>query len=140
MLMQIETIPEEIFKKFIIYLNQRDMEKLLSLFTEDATIWGTGKDEYRIGKNEIRAQFERDWSEAASGHLEMSRNVHSSIDGRSWGSCEFMSKFMINGEEHVFPHLRASIFLEEEDGKMKIAHLHSSFADPMQEEGKSFRG
>lgn len=139
MLQAIETIPEEVFLKFCKYLNERNMDKLLSLFKDDATALGTGRDEYRIGIDEIKAQFQRDWSQSESGHFSMTKHVHSSSDGKTWGSCEFLAKIIIDGKEHSFPHLRASIFLEEVDGEMKIAHLHSSFADPMQEEGDSFR-
>ena len=60
MLQSIETIPEEIFEKFIKYLNKRDMDSLLGLFKKRATLWGTGRDEYRLGIDEIRGQFKRD--------------------------------------------------------------------------------
>lgn len=139
MLQAVETIPEEIFLKFCNYLNERNMESLLSLFKEDATVIGTGRDEYRIGINEIKAQFERDWSQSEKGHFEMTKHVHSSKDGLSWGSCEFVAKITIDGKEHIFPYLRASIFLEKDGSDIKISHLHSSFADPIQDEGKSFR-
>lgn len=139
MMMNVENVIEEIFEKFLKYLNKRDMEKLLSLFTETATVLGTGRDEYRNGKDEIRAQFERDWTQSEAGYLEVTRHVHSSRDRRSWGVCEFTAKITIDGKEHIFPNLRASIFLEEENGHMKIAHLHSSFPDPLQAEGESYR-
>jgi hypothetical protein len=139
MIKQLTTIPEEIFTKFCEYYNIRDMDKMLSLFTKNATLWGTGIDEYRFGIDEIEAQFKRDWSQSQSGKLEISKHIHSSKDGKSWGSCICLAKIEIDGVIHEFPNLRGSVFLEEEGGKMKIAHLHSSFPDPIQESGNSFR-
>lgn len=135
----IETIPEEIFRKFCDYYNKRDLDKILSLFGQDACLWGTGIDEYRIGIEEIKAQFERDWSQSTSGKLEISKHIHTSKDGRLWGCVECLVKVEIEGEVKEFPHLRGSVFFEEEENIMKIAFMHCSFPDQSQEVGESFR-
>lgn len=134
------TIAEELFRKFAICYSNRDIKGALMLFTKDATMFGTGRDEYRAGLDEIKDQLERDWSQASAGKLNLKHHLHASKDGTSWASAIFQAEITIDGKIHIFENLRGSIFVEKDDsGEYKISHMHASFPDPEQPEGNSFK-
>jgi ketosteroid isomerase-like protein len=134
------SIPEELLHKFTHYYSKRDMESILSLFSKDATMFGTGRDEYRVGTQQIKDQLERDWSQSEAGSLRLKRHLHSSKDGISWGASVFEAEITIDGTPHIFDNLRGSVFIEKDDsGEYKISHMHASFPDTEQAEGSSFK-
>ena len=51
---------EELFLQFCEGYKNRDLPLLLNLFNPDASIWGSGVDEYRTGLVEIEQQLLRD--------------------------------------------------------------------------------
>jgi ketosteroid isomerase-like protein len=115
----------------------RDLDKLLSLFTKNATMFGTGIDEYRKGLKEIEEQVKRDWSQSEKGELKLTSFLGPS-DNSTWAAGEFTAKIQINGQVHKFEPLRGTIILEKEGDTWKIAHMHASFPDFRQAEGASF--
>ncbi|MGV2432397.1 MAG UNVERIFIED_CONTAM: nuclear transport factor 2 family protein [Rickettsiaceae bacterium] len=134
------TSPQQILEKFCTFYSNRDLASILKLFTNDATIWGTGIDEYRVGLKEIEEQFKRDWSQSDSGKIVISSHMHSSKDAKTWGSVICKASVTIDGIVHQLENLRGTIILEEdEDGEMKIVHLHTSIPDERQAVGSSFR-
>jgi ketosteroid isomerase-like protein len=126
-----------IMLQFCEAYTNRDLDKLLSLFTQNATMFGTGVDEYRTGLKEIEEQVKRDWSQSEKGEVKLTSFLGPSGNS-TWGSGEFTAKIQIDGKIHTFEPLRGTIILEQEDGTWKIAHMHASFPDYSQAEGASF--
>ncbi|SRR5579883_156960 len=121
-------IPKIIFKEFCSLYKKRDLNGLLAIFTENCNLWGTAIDEYRVGLNQIEAQLKRDWSQSEKGELEIVKFVTTPREA-SWAAAVCNAKLMIDGREHFFEHLRATISIEKEQGIWKIAHMHASFPD-----------
>ncbi|KTD44509.1 nuclear transport factor 2 family protein [Legionella quateirensis] len=126
-----------LLKQFCLGYNKRDLTLLLDLFTHNATMWGSGIDEYRVGLTEIQEQLERDWSQSEQGRIE----IVSFIPGYNdllWAAALCKAHILIDGTEHVFEQLRGSIVLSDEHGTWKIAHMHASFPDYRNAENNSF--
>ncbi len=126
-----------IMLQFCEAYTERDMDKLLSLFTRNATLFGTGIDEYRTGLKEIEEQVKRDWSQSEKGALKLTAFLGPS-DHSTWAAANFAAQIQINGQIHTFEPLRGTIILEKEEEVWKIAHMHASFPDYRQAEGASF--
>lgn len=116
---------------------ERDMSKLLSLFTQNATMFGTGVDEYRTGLKEIEEQVKRDWSQSERGELKLVTLLSPSSNS-TWAAANFTAHIQINGKVHTFEPLRGTVIIEKEDDLWKIAHMHASFPNSLQAEGQSF--
>lgn len=116
---------------------KRDLTYLLSLFTQNATMWGSGLDEYRVGLAQIKEQLERDWSQSEQGEIEI---ISYTPDNNNslWIAALCTAKVTIDGKQHIFEHLRGTIILEHENGSWKIAHMHASFPDFRNAENGSF--
>lgn len=130
-------IAEKLFLQFCEGYKKRDLPYLLTLFTQQCNIWGSGLDEYRVGLKELELQFKRDWSQSEKGEIEPVSFVKTAADAH-FAAAVCNAKITINQEEHVFPHLRGTITIEKENGVWKIAHMHASFPDYRNAENASF--
>ncbi|AKB18697.1 MULTISPECIES: nuclear transport factor 2 family protein [unclassified Methanosarcina] len=68
----IEKAVKAVLDKFAESYARRDLNSAMSLIAPDAdvVIYGTGADEKRLGPEEIKAQFERDWTQIEEPALE----------------------------------------------------------------------
>ncbi|WP_454781572.1 nuclear transport factor 2 family protein [Legionella sp. WA2022007384] len=128
---------ELLFKQFCDGYEQRNASFLLSLFNNNSNVWGSGIDEYRVGLEEIEEQLRRDWSQSEQGKIEIIRFVPTPDDAL-WAAAICRARIIIEGEEHLFEHLRGTLTIEKEDGSWKIAHMHCSFPDYRNAENGSF--
>lgn len=113
------------------------MPFLLNLFTQNTNVWGSGLDEYRVGLTEMEEQLRRDWSQSEQGKIEIIRFVPTPDDAW-WAAAVCHARITIEGEEHLFEHLRGTLTIEREEGVWKIAHMHCSFPDYRNTENSSF--
>ncbi|AWN72914.1 nuclear transport factor 2 family protein [Legionella anisa] len=128
---------EQLFKQFCEGYEQRNLPFLLNLFTQNTNVWGSGLDEYRVGLTEMEEQLRRDWSQSEQGKIEIIRFVPTPDDAW-WAAAVCHARITIEGEEHLFEHLRGTLTIEREEGVWKIAHMHCSFPDYRNTENSSF--
>ncbi|QMT61851.1 nuclear transport factor 2 family protein [Legionella sp. PC997] len=119
---------EKLFKQFCEGYEQRIASLLLSLFSQNTNVWGSGVDEYRVGLKEIEEQLRRDWSQSEQGKIEIIHFVPTP-DEALWAAAICRARMIIEGKEYLFEHLRGTLTIEKEDGVWKIAHMHCSFPD-----------
>ncbi len=135
-------IPEKkpavhLFQQFCEGYKKRDLPFLLNLFTENANVWGSGLDEYRVGLKELELQLKRDWSQ--SEHCEIEPlNFVPAPDNANWAAAVCNAKITVDGQAHVFEHLRGTLIVEKEGNSWKISHMHCSFPDYRNTENGSF--
>lgn len=128
---------EELFKKFCEGYKKRDLANLLNLFTHNINMWGSGFDEYRVGLQQVEEQLKRDWRQSEKGEIVVVSFVPTPSDAL-WAAALCHAKVTIDGETHVFEHLRGTIVIEKENDTWKISHMHASFPDVRNAENGSF--
>ena len=128
---------QELFLEFCDAYKKRDLQQVMSMFTDNSNMWGTGLDEYRVGLKQIEAQVKRDWSQSQHGEISVISFVPTAKDA-SWAAGLCRVKLMIDGKEHYFDDFRGTISVEKVDGAWKIAHMHASFPDYRNAEQGSF--
>lgn len=116
---------------------QRNMALMLSLFTSNASMWGSGIDEYRLGLKQIEQQLLRDWAQSEASEIIIVSFVPSTAEDL-WAAALCQAKITINGEEHLIDELRGTIIIAQEDNRWKISHMHASFPDYRNPEEGSF--
>lgn len=132
-----KSVAQTLIETYLEAYNTRNLELLLSIFTKDATIWGTGADEYRVGHKEIEQQCLRDWKQSDSAEVTVSSILPNAHDA-PWIALIATAKVTIEGVCHTLSDLRATSVLEQEDGEWKICHMHGSFPDHRNPEEGSF--
>lgn len=132
------TVAQQLLIDFCEAYNRRDLATLLSMFCRDAEIWGTAEDEYRQGVKAIEAQFLRDWAQSQAGEINIDKLGPGDQNTDAWASAICHTRLTIDRQQHVFYHLRGSIGVRREQGRMKIAFMHCSFPDYRNPEANSF--
>jgi hypothetical protein len=130
---------EQLFKQFCEGYANRNLTFLLSLFSQNTNVWGSGVDEYRVGIKEMEEQLRRDWSQSEQAKIEVIRFVPTP-EQSLWTAAICQARITIKGEEYLFEHLRGTLTIENENGDWKIAHMHCSFPDYRNAENGSFPG
>jgi uncharacterized protein (TIGR02246 family) len=117
----------------------RDLQRALACFAPDADVvmYGTGADEKRVGRNEIRAQVERDWEQTESTELTYEWVSVSGGDGVAWAAVDATFRIRAGGEAMVLP-ARITVVFEKREGKWLIVQGHFSLPAAGQDEGSSF--
>ena len=137
MKLQEKKLAEKIFYKFCEGYMTRDLSALLNLFTKNINMWGSGLDEYRVGLKQVEEQLKRDWSQSEKSEIEVLSFVPTPIDAL-WTAAICNAKVTIDGNEHIFEHLRGTLVIEKENGTWKISHMHASFPDYRNADNGSF--
>ncbi|MFN2251760.1 MAG: nuclear transport factor 2 family protein [Anaerolineae bacterium] len=116
-----------------------DIHGLLSRFAadDDIVMYGTGRDERRVGPAEIREQAERDWAQADSIAMRFDeRNVWTAGDV-AWVALDGAFELAAGGQTMELP-ARVSLVFEKRDGDWLAVHGHFSTPAAGQEVGQSF--
>ena len=115
---------ENLLKKWEVCLNNKDLEGIVSLYTEDAVLWGTFSDIIRDNHELIREYFEV---------LFIKDNLHVAFGEsnlRSFGEAAIYSgeyEFSYQGDEEVKCPARFSfVFYRNKEGEYRIIDHHSS--------------
>lgn len=113
---------------------QRNSGDLLAVFAPDpdVVLIGTGVDEKRVGREEVKVQVERDWAQSERVVMELTPNVVSATGEVAWVSGDFTIKVTSGGQEVTMPG-RITAVLEKREGKWLIAQAH--FSMPFGEQG-----
>jgi len=122
-----------VLEKFAESYAKRDLKSAMSLIAQDAdvVIYGTGADEKRIGPEEIKAQFECDWSQIEDPSLEYNWTSISAAGNVAWVAIDAVFKAKIEGKNMRFPS-RITKVLEKRGDKWLIVQGHFSFPDQSQ--------
>lgn len=115
----------------------KELDQAVELFTDDAMVVGTGADELRFGRDEIRAQIERDMSQADA--------LRATVDGirivsrgdAAWLFAHMTAEVTI-GEESLVMEMRFTSAAVRTDVGWRLCQAHFSVPSAAQAEGESF--
>jgi len=127
-----------VLNKFMETYQKRDIEGLMSLFPpdDDQVLFGTGADEKRVGRDQIRFQAERDWSQTEALAFNFTWHQISAAGPVAWIAAEGQGQGKVGGQEIAFP-LRMTSVLEQRGSEWFLVQSHVSLPSPAQEEGDS---
>lgn len=127
-----------LLSEFLNVWAARDIDELMAYISSDATLYGTGQDEKRVGRDEIRFQIERDFAQSESLTCELNWSQVGMSDSVAWAASDVTIAFKAPGmDEMEFP-ARLTTVWQHRDGRWLIEHFHLSVAAANQEEGQSF--
>ncbi|UCC89875.1 MAG: nuclear transport factor 2 family protein [Anaerolineales bacterium] len=117
---------------------QRDIDRLMALFApdDDQIMFGTGADEKRIGRDQIKFQAERDWSQTEALAFNFIWQQISAAGPVAWVAAEGLGQGKVGGQHIEFP-LRMTAVLEQRGDEWLLVQSHVSLPSPAQEEGNS---
>ena len=117
----------------------RDMESLLATISPDPDVimYGTGADEKRLGREGVKAQAERDWSQTDAATLSDRGIAVSAAGPVAWAAMDASFEMKAGGQEMTLP-ARVTFVLEQRGGQWLIVHAHFSLPAADQAEGESF--
>ncbi len=118
---------------------EHDLDGILALFAPDPDIVviGTGADEKRIGIEEVRQQFERNFNETEASSITWGWQHVSIVDGMAWVAADAVIAVRVAGKDTRFP-IRMTIILEQRHGFWLWVHRHASVPAAGQTMGRSY--
>ena len=124
--------------KFMESYQKRDIEGVMSAFSpdDDQVMFGTGADEKRIGRDQIKAQFERDWAQTETLNFNFTWLPISAAGPVAWVAAEGLGQGKAGGQEFAFP-FRMTAVLEQRGNEWLMVQSHLSLPAPGQTEGDS---
>jgi ketosteroid isomerase-like protein len=133
-----ETAVLDVLDNFLESYKQRDIEGLMALFAsdDDQVLFGTGIDEKRIGRDQIKFQAERDWAQTEALAFNFTWRQVSAAGPVAWVAAEGLGQGRAGGQEFEFP-MRMTAVLEQRGDKWLLVQSHVSLPSPGQEEGDS---
>ncbi|MCB0195960.1 MAG: nuclear transport factor 2 family protein [Anaerolineae bacterium] len=128
----------DVMNRFIATHQNRDLEGLLNLLPpdDDQMAFGTGADEKNIGRDQIIAQFQRDWSQTEALAFKITWHQVSAAGSVAWLAAEGLGQGKAGGQEFAFP-VRMTAVMEQRGDQWLLVHSHASLPAPGQEEGDS---
>lgn len=116
-----------VLNKFAESYSKRDLEGLMSLIASDAdgVLIGIGSDEKRVGLDEMKIQFEHDWSEFEAASIIFNRVSISAAGAVAWVAADTLFKMTIEGQDLIFPCYHTNV-LEKRGDKWFIVQTHYS--------------
>lgn len=127
-----------VLDNFMTAYERRDIQGLMSSMApdEDLFMFGTGIDEKRIGREQVKYQAERDWAQTEALTFKFTSNHISASGPVAWVASEGLGQGAAGGRKFEFP-LRMTAVLEQRGDKWYLAQAHISLPAPAQEEGDS---
>jgi len=118
---------------------RRDASALRATLATDTDVvfYGTGKDEKRIGPEEILQQAKRDWSQSDEAAVVYGMMLISSAGAVAWVAADVTCHVKAGGSTASVPG-RFTAVLEERQESWLIVQGHMSFPASSQASGKSF--
>jgi ketosteroid isomerase-like protein len=117
----------DVLNKFADFYARRDMDCLISLIATDSDVvlFGMGPDEKRIGLNEMKIQFESDWSEFEAASIRFNWISISAVGDAAWVAADTLFKMTVEGNNLLFPCFLTMV-LAKNRGNWFIVHVHYS--------------
>ncbi len=132
---RIQSIIEKIAEAF----EERDIDKMMSLFSNDAdlVVIGTGADEKKIGRNEVKSLFKRDWAQSEASSIVYNWRSISQEGKLAWVAAEAVFYARVGSREMHLP-TRLTIIMRESGEEWLIIHWHASFPAAGQQLGEAW--
>jgi len=128
-----------VLRAFADAYQARDIDAMMARFAPDPSLvfFGTGTDERRIGRDEIRAQIQRDFDQSES--ISITWGWHAiTVSGRlAWVAAEAEVIAHVEGHDLHVP-LRATFVCEQRKSDWLVVQGHLSSPIPSQQAGHSF--
>ena len=133
-----EIAVNKLMDKFLKSYRNRDIVGLMSLIPDDddQIMYGTGADEKRIGRDQIKLQAERDWSQTDEIAFELTSRDISAAGPVAWVAADGIGKGKAGGQAFEFPFRMTAVF-EERGNDWFLVQSHISIPSVVQEEGNS---
>jgi len=130
---------KKVLDEMIQAYQTRDMNKIMDCFftDPDLVMYGTGKDEKRVGMEQVKSQVKRDWEQAESTRLSYDWISVSSSGKVAWLASDVNFEVKAGGQNFRLEG-RLTCVLEKRNGKWGIVQAHFSLPNVGQEEGESF--
>jgi ketosteroid isomerase-like protein len=118
---------------------RRDIDGIRAVVAPDPDVvmFGTGADEKRVGRAEIQAQAERDWSQTEATSFQLGEHAVSAAGMVAWAAADITFNVKAAGQELALPGRMTSV-LEKRENHWLIVQAHFSFPAAEQAEGESF--
>ena len=128
-----------VMKQQLESFSKRDLDSGLAIFAPDPDVVfiGTGEDEKRIGLAEIRAEFERAFSQSEAANIELGWYSVSQAGQVAWLAADAYVKATVGGQEVSFP-VRFTTVFEQREGIWLVVQSHDSVPAAGQQEGESW--
>lgn len=129
----------EVLARMVDVAGRRDVDGAMAMFADDADtfLYGTGVDEARKGRAEIRKQIERDLSQSEAWSWTLGQQSISSAGAVAWTAGDLVIRVIMGDRTLDIPH-RLTLVLERRDGKWLVLQMHLSVASAAQAIGQSF--
>lgn len=130
---------KEVLDEMIQAYESRDIHQVMNCFFNDSDLvmYGTGKDEKRIGVDQVKAQVNRDWEQSESTRLSYDWVSVSASGNVAWIAADVKFKVKAGGETFLLDG-RLTCVLEKRNDKWGIVQAHFSLPSMSQQEGESF--
>ncbi|MFQ5451631.1 MAG: nuclear transport factor 2 family protein [Nitrospinaceae bacterium] len=118
---------QSVLDQFQESYGRKDVRTLLDLFVPDpdVTVIGTGVDEMRTGREEIKTQLERDFCQSDHLSLAFDNVIVSQLGPVCWVAGDSRVDFTVQGRERQVS-LRFSAVLENRKGPWLFVQIHFS--------------
>ncbi len=117
----------------------RNMDTLLATIAPDPDVimYGTGADEKRTGRQGVRVQAERDWSQTEASTVKYESMSISSSGSVAWAATDATFEVKAGGQAMALP-ARITFVLEKRGDQWLIVQAHFSLPAAGQTEGEAF--
>ena len=118
---------------------RRDTDAVLGLFgpDPDVVVIGSGRDEKRLGRAELREQLLRDWSQSEAVSVTFGWHLVSASGPVAWVAADMIVHARIAGKHVSFPGRLTGVF-EKRRGQWRWMQSHFSLPAVDQAKGESF--
>jgi len=118
---------------------RRDPDALLAMYAHDPdlVVIGTGGDEKRVGLAEIRALFERDFTQFEDASFNFGWHSVSAAGSVAWVAVDLILNLKASGQETSL-QVRLTAVLEKRAERWLIVQEHGSLPAAGQERGMAF--
>ncbi len=136
---QTEAAVVAIFRKFFDAYTAGDLDTVMGALVQDPDLvfLGTGQDERRVGTADIRAQMQRDLSQAEGISFKDEWHQVSASGEVAWMVTDGTLSWTVGGMQERAPSRISVVFVKRND-RWLMAQFHFSFIDLRQVEGQSF--
>lgn len=129
-----------VFNQFVDAYNNRNIVVALDCFRAEPppVAFGSGKDEKRVGLNEIREQLQRDWKQSLKTKVKVVQSKYEQGSDYGWVAAELNVTVGFDATEECMPARVSVVMQKESEGNWKIAHMHVSLPAFDEPDGASF--
>jgi len=129
-----------VFNQFVDAYNNRNLVVALDCFRAEPppVAFGSGKDERRVGLNEIREQLQRDWNQSLTTKVKVVQINYEQGPDYGWVAAELNVTVGFEAGKECMPARMSVVMQKESEEHWKIAHMHLSLPAFDEPDGASF--